>query len=194
MHIRHFSCHTLGKSTPPLKSAINTLAPFLMHCISSSLSKTLFPLPVEPPKRICGTCARLTVTGPAYPSPSTSTKLSRERQLTPQRSTSGKSSPAGTAYTSTRLLPLAYASLTMFIPSVVSMAGRFFSHSSIGMLRLLNSHTVTRGLPLSRHLRSRSGGIPAWFVRPMHWSLSLAIRRPIGQSSNARSTAPPNSR
>ena len=28
--------------------------------------------------------------------------------------------------------------------------------------------TVTRGLSLSRRLRSKSGGSPTWFTRPMH--------------------------
>ena len=51
-HIRQSLCQRGGKSTPPLKSAIKTLAPFFMACTSSSFSRTLLPLPVEPPNRM----------------------------------------------------------------------------------------------------------------------------------------------
>lgn len=57
---------------------------------------------------------------------------------------------------------------SMVSPSAVSMAACRFSHSCKGILLFRNSHTVTRGLSLSRRLRSRSGGTPAWFTNPMH--------------------------
>lgn len=47
-----FSRYVGEKSTPPLKSAIYTDAPFFMLCIRRSFNRTLLPEPVEPPNRM----------------------------------------------------------------------------------------------------------------------------------------------